>query len=122
MQSGSEEAAVWYILRHIQSLGSQSLVKSAFARSMAPGSIFVEASSISTVRDICDGFVGYRRRLTITPVNMDDAMMLLEHQPSDLMLREDSWVRIKRGAYAGDLAYLYYLDMTNLNERQLQRT
>jgi transcription elongation factor SPT5 len=122
MQSGSEEAAVWYILQRTQVLGGQSLVKSAFARSMVPGYIFVEASSISTVRDICDGFVGYRRRLKITPVNIGDAVALLKLQPFDLMLREGSWVRIKRGAYAEDLAYLYHLDMTELNERRLQRT
>jgi transcription elongation factor SPT5 len=53
---------------------------------------------------------------------MGDAVALLELQPSDPMLREGSWVRIRRGEYAEDLAYLYHLDMTDLNERRLQRT
>jgi len=59
------------------------------------------------VRVACEGFIGYRGRTQdIVLTSVDDAITLLKHSPLQLELCESSWVRIKRGDYKEDLAYL----------------
>src|SRR5882762_3735668 len=105
-----------YILRHIVEVektrgNSVFQVKSAFARKMSPGYIYVEAPMIRDVIPACEGFVGYQGRFRdATLVSLNDSIALLNHQPPDLGLRVGSWVRIRRGHHADDLAYLYRLE------------
>jgi hypothetical protein len=81
---------------------------------MAPGYIFVEAPSAQDVRRACEGFVGFQGRFkNITVVSIDQSVALLTHNPCSMGLKEDSWVRIQCGEYAGDLAYLYRLEENN---------
>ena len=124
MQRGTEEAAVWYILKHMEALGDENppSVISAFARTIGPGYIFVEALSAADVRRVCEGFVGYEGRYKKINLVVDDAVTLLEYQHPDLMLRANSWVRLKRGMYAGDLAFLCRVDVADPEDERFRRT
>jgi transcription elongation factor SPT5 len=123
MQRGLEEAAVWYILRHMEGLVDENspMVKSAFARTIAPGYIFVEAPSVADVRRACEGFVGYQGRYKKICFVADDPASLLEYHPNP-KVPANSWVRIKRGMYAGDLAFLCRVDVADLGDEQFRRT
>jgi len=101
--------------------GQTSQVRSAFTTAMTPGSIFVEAPFASDVKLACEDFAGYQGRFkNISVLSMNDAVSLLCHRPPDLGIRDGSWVRIRRGEYAKDLAYLYCLE--DDMERKSQRT
>lgn len=89
---------------------------------MAPGYIYVEAQHVSHVIPACEGFHGYQgrfKKIVLVPVH--DAVALLRTQPSDLRLRDKSWVRIRHGDYAGDLAYCCYLE-EDPDARKSERT
>jgi len=69
------------------------------------------------VRVACEGFIGYRGRTQdIVLTSVDDAITLLKHSPLQLELCESSWVRIKRGDYKEDLAYLDQLVLLSPGE------
>src|SRR6266436_6357407 len=119
-----EQDAVFYVVQHIAKMeerGQTSQVRSAFTTAMTPGSIFVEAPFASDVKLACEDFAGYQGRFkNISVLSMNDAVSLLCHRPPDLGIRDGSWVRIRRGEYAKDLAYLYCLE--DDVERKSQRT
>jgi transcription elongation factor SPT5 len=124
MQRGLEEDAIWYILRYMEGLVDENSpkVQSAFARTIVPGYIFVEALSIADVRHACEGFIGYQGRYKKICLIVDNVASLLEYQHPDLKLRANSWVRVKRGMYTGDLAFLCRVDVADLEDEQFQRT
>ena len=94
-------------------------MKSAFTTSMTPGYIFVEAPSVRDAWLACQDFVGIRGSLKeITLIPAESAVALLKHQPPRLRLY--SWVRIRLGPYAGDLAYLFKVDTDMEHHKRTQ--
>jgi transcription elongation factor SPT5 len=97
---------VYYILKgalEAEETAKDCHVYSAFCRPCARGFVYVEAMSPLEAALICRRSVFYRGGITV--VSLEDAVALLGC-PLPCLRPEHRWVRIKRGVYAGDLAYL----------------
>lgn len=89
-------------------------VMSAFQRDSLPGMIYVEARNEQHVRQAINGLVGVYPSRGITLVPIDEMASLLRIKKQQTVIAPGSWVRIKRGKYAGDLAQV--LDVTDNGE------
>ncbi|RDB17280.1 Transcription elongation factor SPT5 [Hypsizygus marmoreus] len=89
-------------------------ILSAFQRDSLPGMIYVEARSAKQVSEACNGLVGVFPSRGITLVPIEEMASLLQIKKQDLTVMPGSWVRIKRGKYAGDLAQV--VDITENGE------
>lgn len=85
-------------------------ILSAFQRDSLPGMIYVEARSQKQVVEACNGLVGIYPSRQIMLVPIEEMASLLQIKKQDLTVTPGSWVRIKRGKYAGDLAQV--MDIT----------
>ncbi|KAJ1944029.1 transcription elongation factor spt5 [Linderina macrospora] len=85
--------------------GSKKLtgVLSVFCRDGLPGYIYVEARSNSDAQAALEGIAGVQAwKLTLVPIDdMVDVVRVKSHAPK---INPSSWVRVRRGNYAGDLA------------------
>jgi transcription elongation factor SPT5 len=79
-------------------------VKSAFARPAIRGFVYVEASFYNDVKLVCERAHGYRGDIQL--VSIDDAEAALTLKPFDFSVEKGSWVRLARGTYKGDLAFV----------------
>lgn len=86
----------------------------AFQRDSLPGMIYVEARSSKLVSEACNGLVGVFPSRGITLVPIEEMASLLQIKKQDLTVTPGSWVRIRRGKYAGDLAQV--MDITENGE------
>jgi hypothetical protein len=82
-----------------------SKVYSVIFQSFLPGSIYVEAPSAKHVMLACNHFHGVTRREPEL-VSVIDAAAVLRCGMSQPSLKANSWVRIRRGIYSGDLAFV----------------
>ncbi|KAJ7084283.1 transcription elongation factor Spt5 [Mycena belliarum] len=89
-------------------------ILSAFQRDSLPGMIYVEASSSQQVSLACNGLVGVYLSRGIQLVPIEEMASLLQIKKQDLTVTPNSWVRIKRGTYQGDLAQV--VDITETGE------
>ncbi|KAG6860531.1 hypothetical protein C0995_010102 [Termitomyces sp. Mi166 len=89
-------------------------ILSAFQRDSLPGMIYVEARSSKQVNEACNGLVGVFPSRGITLVPIEEMASLLQIKKQDLTVTPGSWVRIRRGKYAGDLAQV--MDITENGE------
>ncbi|TDL27811.1 transcription elongation factor Spt5 [Rickenella mellea] len=89
-------------------------ILSAFQRDSLPGMIYVEARSSQHVSQACNGLVGVYPSRGINLVPIEEMASLLQIKKKDTSVTPGSWVRIKRGKYAGDLAQV--MDMTENGE------
>ncbi|KAF5384247.1 hypothetical protein D9615_003416 [Tricholomella constricta] len=89
-------------------------ILAAFQRDSLPGMIYVEARSAKQVSEACNGLVGVFPSRGITLVPIEEMASLLQIKKQDLTVNAGSWVRIRRGKYAGDLAQV--VDMTENGE------
>jgi len=95
--------------------GSRPLeILSAFWRDSLPGMIYVEARSQAQVSYAISGLVGVFPSRGIVLVPIDEMASLLRIKKSSVTITPGSWVRIRRGKYAGDLAQV--LDVTDNGE------
>ena len=79
-------------------------IHAAFQRDSLPGMIYVEARSAKQVQQACHGLVGVYPSRGIQLVPIEEMASLLQIKKQDLTVTPGSWVRIRRGKYAGDLA------------------
>jgi hypothetical protein len=79
-------------------------VYSVFSVASVPGWIYVEAPSYLDVQQGLGDIVGVWGQ--IKPIPLRDAGALLNLKTGGLVLAEKSWIRIRRGLYRGDLAYV----------------
>jgi len=79
-------------------------VTSAIFQPSIPGSIYVEAPSARHVRLACGSFHGTKE--PIEHVSLEDAVAVVTCGSGPRLLDAHSWVRIRRGLYAGDLAFV----------------
>ncbi|TCD60658.1 transcription elongation factor spt5 [Steccherinum ochraceum] len=89
-------------------------ILSAFQRDTLPGMIYVEARSAKQVSDACQGLVGIYPSRGIILVPIEEMASLLQIKKQDLTVTPNSWVRIRRGKYQGDLAQV--MDVTENGE------
>ena len=89
-------------------------ILSAFQRDSLPGMIYVEARSSKQVAEACTGLVGVFVSRGIQLVPIEEMASLLQIKKQDLTVTPGTWVRIKRGRYAGDLAQV--VDITETGE------
>lgn len=89
-------------------------ILSAFQRDSLPGMIYVEARSSKQVSQACNGLVGVFIARGIQLVPIEEMASLLQIKKQDLTVTPGTWVRIKRGRYAGDLAQV--VDITETGE------
>jgi len=90
-------------------------VKSAFARPAIRGFVYVEAPCYNNVRLVCERAHGYRGDIQL--VSIDDAEAALTLKLSDFDVRKESWVRLTRGTYKGDLAFLQNLQSPHHDDK-----
>ena len=79
-------------------------VTSAVFQPLICGSIYVEAPSAQHVRLACGSFHGTKGSIEL--VSLQDAEAVLNCGAGPRLLNEHSWVRIRRGLYTGDLAFV----------------
>ncbi|KAF9460432.1 hypothetical protein BDZ94DRAFT_933662 [Collybia nuda] len=89
-------------------------ILAAFQRDSLPGMIYVEARSSQQVSQACNGLVGVFPSRGIQLVPIEEMASLLQIKKQDLTVTPGSWVRIRRGKYAGDLAQV--MDITENGE------
>lgn len=82
-------------------------ILSAFQRDSLPGMIYVEARSSQQVTQACNGLVGVYPSRGIALVPIEEMASLLQIKKQDLTVTRNTWVRIKRGKYQGDLAQVF---------------
>ncbi|OII71006.1 KOW motif family protein [Cryptosporidium andersoni] len=85
-------------------------ILSAYAASNFRGCLYIEAEAPSDVRDALEGLSGVRlSSIKLIPVKEMTQVFSVDMQEKELLTR-DSWVRIRSGLYAGDLAQIYEVD------------
>ncbi|KXN87162.1 Transcription elongation factor SPT5 [Leucoagaricus sp. SymC.cos] len=89
-------------------------ILSAFQRDSLPGMIYVEARSSKQVSEACAGLVGVYPSRGIHLVPIEEMASLLQIKKQEQTVTPGSWVRIRRGKYAGDLAQV--MDITDTGE------
>ncbi|KAF9078067.1 hypothetical protein BDP27DRAFT_1310713 [Rhodocollybia butyracea] len=107
VKAGRERDIVFSLMRKSLDLEYTSrplTILSAFQRDSLPGMIYVEARSSALVSAACTGLVGVYLSRGITLVPIDEMALLLTIKKKEEKVAEGTWVRLKRGKYAGDLA------------------
>jgi transcription elongation factor SPT5 len=111
LQAGSERDLVLKISRKAAALAASDnaaplRIMSAFHRDSIKGFIYVEARSEDHVRQAVNGLVGVYSNSAngIFLVDIEEMPDLLRTKQKRTVIKPGSWVRIKRGKYAGDLA------------------
>ena len=107
MQPGKEREIVFSLMRKAldQEFSAKPLqILSAFQRDSLPGMVYVEARSSQQVSQAINGLVGVFPSRGITLVPIEEMASLLQIKKKDVVVTPGSWVRIRRGKYAGDLA------------------
>lgn len=114
---GRERAVVQTILRKavLGNTPKPMNIISAFCRDTLVGRVYVEATEPKHVMDACEGISGaYPNEKNLFLVPISEMADLLKITKVRKELKQGSWVRFKRGKYAGDLAQV--LDMTENGE------
>lgn len=89
-------------------------ITSAFYRDSLPGIIYIEARNEKQVSHAIQGLVGVYPSRGFVLVPIDEMTSLLKLKKIETNITPGTWVRIKRGKYAGDLAQV--LDVTDNGE------
>jgi len=89
-------------------------ILSAFQRDSLPGMIYVEARSAKQVITACNGLVGIYPSRGVHLVPIEEMASLLTIKKQEVTIVPGTWVRIRRGKYAGDLAQV--MDITENGE------
>jgi len=89
-------------------------ILAAFQRDSLSGMIYVEARSAKQVQQACMGLVGVYPSRGIQLVPIEEMASLLQIKKQERTLIPGTWVRLRRGKYAGDLAQV--MDMTENGE------
>lgn len=116
-QAGRERDIIFSLMRKaidIEFTDRPLSILSAFQRDSLPGMIYVEARSAKQVQQACQGFVGVylSRGIHLVPIEEMASLLLIKKQ--DVTIKPGTWVRIRRGKYAGDLAQV--MDLTENGE------
>ncbi|KAF7456843.1 Transcription elongation factor SPT5 [Cryptosporidium felis] len=95
--------------------GRELPILSAYVASSYKGHIYVEAEAPNFVNEALQGFTGVRlSSIKIIPLKEMTRVFSVDMQEKEQLLRE-SWVRVRSGIYAGDLAQVYEVDEHEAN-------
>ncbi|KAG6832190.1 hypothetical protein H0H87_002300 [Tephrocybe sp. NHM501043] len=117
VRPGKERDIVFSLMRKsldVEYTAKPLSILAAFQRDSLPGMIYVEARSAKQVSEACNGLVGVFPSRGITLVPIEEMASLLQIKKQDLTVTPGTWVRIRRGKYAGDLAQV--MDITENGE------
>lgn len=81
-------------------------VLSAFSPDNAPGFVYIEAFREAHVRQAIDGidWIFLQRGVKLVP--LDQMTGVVDFRPRGVAIKKGIWVRLRRGIYKGDLAYV----------------
>ena len=116
-QPGRERDIVFSLMRKsidVEYTARPLQILSAFQRDSLPGMIYVEARSSQQVLQACHGLVGVYVSRGVHLVPIEEMASLLQIKKQEVNVTPGSWVRIRRGNYAGDLAQV--MDITENGE------
>ncbi|KII93202.1 hypothetical protein PLICRDRAFT_130771 [Plicaturopsis crispa FD-325 SS-3] len=117
VKTGRERDIVFSLMRKaidLEYTARPLSILSAFQRDSLQGMIYVEARSSQQVSQALQGLVGVYPSRGIALVPIDEMASLLQIKKQDLTVTPGSWVRMRRGKYAGDLAKV--MDITENGE------
>ncbi|KAF8868818.1 early transcription elongation factor of RNA pol II, NGN section-domain-containing protein [Infundibulicybe gibba] len=117
VKPGRERDTVFSLMRKsidVEYTNQPLQILSAFQRDSLPGMIYVEARSSKQVSQAYNGLVGVYPSRGIQLVPIEEMASLLQTKKQDLVVTPGSWVRIRHGKYAGDLAQV--MDITENGE------
>lgn len=108
LQTGRERQLVYSLMHKALRLESECKpalkIFSAFSRDTLSGLLYVEADTRAAVEEALDGFPGVYLYKGVNLVPIDEMPALLKLTKKRVELKPQSWVRVKRGRYRGDLA------------------
>lgn len=111
---GKEKEAVRAIQRRLQNMSSRPDVFSCFQRDAFGGSLYIEARNQSAVIKVCNGIPNiFTNRLLLVPIK-EYPDLLRARKSKEVELVPGTYVRVKRGLYAGDLALVENLSESGL--------
>ncbi len=111
-QPGQERDIVFSFMH--KSIARPLQILSAFQCDSLPGMIYMEARSSQQVLQACHGLVGVYVSRGVHLVPIEEMASLLQIKKQEVNVTPGSWVRIRRGNYAGDLAQV--MDITENGE------
>ncbi|KAJ4473755.1 hypothetical protein J3R30DRAFT_3406619 [Lentinula aciculospora] len=109
VKPGREREIVFSLMRKsldLEYTAKPLSILSAFQRDSLPGMIYVEARSSQQVSQACAGLVGVypSRGIHLVPIDEMALLLLIKKVDAGDKVVPGTWVRLKRGKYAGDLA------------------
>ncbi|GAW07474.1 transcription elongation factor spt5 [Lentinula edodes] len=109
VKPGREREIVFSLMRKsldLEYTAKPMSILSAFQRDSLPGMIYVEAKSSQQVAQACAGLVGVypSRGIHLVPIDEMSLLLLIKKVDAGEKIIPGTWVRLKRGKYAGDLA------------------
>lgn len=96
----------------LQQNGQSPQIYSAIARPSIPGSVYVEARFPADVQLLCKNSVFYRGDIRV--ISIEDSLAVLGATSTHFCgPKPETWVRIKRGRYAGDVGFVRAVIQSN---------
>ncbi|KAJ3786497.1 transcription elongation factor SPT5 [Lentinula aff. detonsa] len=119
VKPGREREIVFSLMRKsldLEYTNKPVSILSAFQRDSLPGMIYVEARSAQQVSQACNGLVGVypSRGIHLVPIDEMALLLMIKKVDGGDKIVPGTWVRLKRGKYAGDLAQV--VDVTENGE------
>ncbi|KAF8624668.1 hypothetical protein AX17_006999 [Amanita inopinata Kibby_2008] len=117
VKAGRERDIVLSLMRKaidVEYTANPMQILSAFQRDTLPGMIYVEARSAKQVMQAVNGLVGVYPSRGVQLVPIEEMASLLQIKKQDITVTPGTWVRIRRGKYASDLAQV--LDVSENGE------
>ena len=94
-----------YMMRH--NTGKPLQIYSVLARDTLKGYIYVEAFKLPHVQEAIEKIPNmFASKVTLVPIK--EMVDVLKVKAREIPVKPGSWVRIKRGKYAGDLAQVHF--------------
>ncbi|KAH7833278.1 hypothetical protein Vadar_004736 [Vaccinium darrowii] len=113
--TGCEREAAVCLMQKYLDKGSELQIRSAIALDHLKNYIYVEAAKEAHVKEACKGMRVFHAHAKITLVPIKEMTDVLSVESKAIDLSRDTWVRMKRGKYKGDLARV--VDVDNVQQR-----
>ena len=107
---GLEEEAVFYLL---QKATSDHQIRSAFTRGSVRGSIYVEGildANMISLLNLTPGIIRKQFGVVRQTIDPSDWVKLLTMQDPMMVVKANQWIRVRNGAYKGDLGFVTHVE------------
>ncbi|KAF7125062.1 hypothetical protein RHSIM_Rhsim12G0009500 [Rhododendron simsii] len=114
-KTGHEREAAVCLMQKYLDKGSELQIRSAIALDHLKDYIYVEADKEAHVKEACKGMrlIHGNAKITLVPIKEMTDVVSVKSKAIDLS--RDTWVRVKKGDYKGDLAKV--VDVDNVQQR-----